>query len=119
MTLMQRAKRDGFDLNALYPETPLPPRAPAQSFPAGKGHSLDAPLGRLRSTPPRIDRERRRPEKSSSAWIAAKLVLATIGAASTAAFVSVLPYWILAADAGGAGLAWFAVYRVIRWKRAQ
>jgi hypothetical protein len=99
-------KRDGFDLNALYPTQEEPTRsAPPLAIVPKRERPRQASVNR-KATP-----------ATSPAWTAAKLVLALIGFVSTVAIVTTLPYWLIAIDGSSAVLTWYGAYRLLRWMK--
>lgn len=96
-SLAARARRDGFDLDALYPTE----RRAAGWIDRGE----DPPVAARRSL-----WQRRR----ATAWLATQALLFSIGGVALVAAMATLPAWIIVAGAAVLIVAWFALFHMIK-----
>lgn len=75
---------------------------------ASKAQSFD--LNALYPT----DAERPVADRAPAAWMATKVLMMAIGGMSTVAYLAAMPWWLVAAGAGIAGVTWLCLYKLLR-----
>lgn len=107
MTLAQLNRKNGIDLDALYPTRSQEPRRKAvylEGYPDRISHCVP-------------DKGAAGHPKRAAALAAARALLMAIGGTCAVAYLAAMPWWITIGGGGLVVVAWFALYRaILNWR---